>query len=322
MLSEPRMRGPLASVTLLVLLSGSTAGVGAFADAGHRVVGLIAEHHLRGARAVSEIRKILGRGETLADAAVWPDVIKAPGYEDDDSELFRLEHPAHDVYHYANLPFQATRYDPSLPGARPGDIVQTARECVRVLRGASTMFTEREALRLLAHLVGDLHQPLHVGTAFVAANGQPSFVIPQGRTGWRVTRGGNNLVYGPQDRFNLHSYWDAHAVNLAMRREEPSAYASRLIRDVRVEQGWNASGDADSWPEQWANDALPHAKTIHRGIGITAYLGPDEAGRTPHRWRIQQPAGYDDLARTLIPAQLAKAGYRLAAVLKAIWPEG
>ena len=46
------MRGPLASITLLVLLSGSTAGVGAFADAGHRVVGLIAEHHLRGARAV------------------------------------------------------------------------------------------------------------------------------------------------------------------------------------------------------------------------------------------------------------------------------
>jgi hypothetical protein len=305
-----------------VLVAGSTPGVGAFAESGHRVVGLIAAHHLRGARALTEIRRILRPGETLADASAWPDDIKAPGYEDGESELFRLEHPAHDVYHYANLPFQATRYDPSLPGARPGDIVQIARECVRVLRGTSALFTKREALRMLAHLVGDLHQPLHVGTAYVTADGSPSFVIPRGATGWRVTRGGNDLVYGPQDRFNLHSYWDAHAVNLAMRRESPSAYASRLIRDRRVDQGWNGSGDAESWPEQWANDALSHAKAIHRGIGITAYLGPDEAGRTPHRWRIQQPPGYDDLARSLIPDQLARAGYRLAAMLKAIWPEG
>jgi hypothetical protein len=314
------MRVPAAVVTI-ALVGGSTAGIGAFADSGHRVIGLIADHYLRDSRALGEIRKILRPQETLADASVWPDTIKAPAYEDGDSAAFRLEHPAHDVYHYANLPFQAARYEPSVPGARPGDIVQTARECVRVLRGTSIHFTKREALRLLAHLVGDLHQPLHVGTAYVTSAEPARFVVPQGATGWRVALGGNALVYGPQDRFNLHSYWDAHAVNLAMRREDPSAYASRLIREVGVERGWNGAGDVESWPEQWANDALAHAKTVHQGITLLAYLGPDETGRTPHRWRIQQPAGYDDVARQLVPGQLARGGYRLAAVLKAIWPE-
>jgi hypothetical protein len=50
------------------------------------------------------------------------------------------------------------------------------------------------------------------------------------------------------------------------------------------------------------------------------YLGPDETGRTPHRWRIEQPAGYDDRSRDRVRIQLAKAGYRLSALLTAIWP--
>jgi hypothetical protein len=36
---------------------------------------------------------------------------------------------------------------------------------------------------------------------------------------------------------------------------------------------------------------------------------------------VAQPSGYDDRARPLIRQQLALAGYRLAATLKAIWPE-
>jgi S1/P1 Nuclease len=318
-MSNGGIRFRAAAVLLTATTAALTAGVAAFSDPGHRIVGLIAEHHLRGSRAQTEARKILRPGETLSDASAWPDTIKRATYEDGDTPAFRLEHPAHDVYHFANLPFQASRYDPALPGARPGDIVETSRECIRVLRGRSTVFTPREALRLLAHLIGDLHQPLHVGTGFVAAD-ELRFIEPQGPTGWRVTLGGNALVYGPQDRFNLHSYWDAHAVNLAMRNDAPPAYARRLLETVAIEEGWKASGDAESWPEQWAVDALTFAKTAHAGIRLVAYLGPDESERTAHRWRIQQPPGYDNAARQIVPEQLAKGGYRLAAVLQAIWP--
>lgn len=306
---------------LAALVAASTAGPGAFGESGHRVVGTVAELHLRKSRALEQVRKILRPQETLADASVWPDTIKDPIYEDDDTPTLRLEHPAHDTYHYANLPFQADRYDPLVPGARPTDIVQMLRECIRVLRGTSAVFTPREALRLLAHFVGDIHQPLHAWTGFVTASGPMAFTEPTGPTGWRMTLGGNALLYGPQDRFNLHSYWDTHAVNLTMQKEGVEAFSARLFADP-IDAQWRNKGDADSWPEQWANDALPHAKKVHEGIKLTAYLGPDEARRVAHRWRIEQPAGYDDIARSILRLRLAAGGYRLSATLKAIWPDG
>jgi hypothetical protein len=316
-----RSRNQFIASTLCVLVAtAGSVSIGAFGDSGHRVIGRLAELHLRDSRALDRARALLAANETLADAAVWPDTIKDPLFEDDDTGRFRLAHPAHDTYHYANLPFQADRYDLAVPGARSTDIVQTLRECIRVLQGTSTAFTGREALRLLAHLVGDLHQPLHVGNAFVSADDPLRFVVPQGPTGWRTTLGGNLLLYGPQDRFNLHSYWDTHAVNLAMRKEDVATYAARLFSEVAVPPAWRNPGEADTWPEQWATEGLSLARVAHDGIALTAYLGPDTARRAPHRWRIEQPTTYDEMARGRVRLQLAAGGYRLAATLKAIWP--
>jgi hypothetical protein len=308
---------PLLGLALVIWL-GST--LGALGESGHRIVGRVAEFHLRGSRALAEVGKILRPQETLGDASVWPDTIKNPLYEDGDTPLFRLDHPAQDTYHYTNIPFQAARYDPSLPGARPTDILQITRECIRVLRGGSTAFTRREALRMLAHTVGDMHQPLHSGNAYVSATGPLRFVQPEGPTGWRTTAGGNALVYGPQDRFNLHSYWDSHIVNLAMQKDDVATYASKLVAEVKVAPDWTDTGDPDAWPERWVNEALVYAKEAHQDIRLTVYLGPDESRGVPHRWRIEQPAGYDDRSRARIRIQLAKGGYRLAGLLKSIWP--
>jgi hypothetical protein len=68
------------------------------------------------------------------------------------------------------------------------------------------------------------------------------------------------------------------------------------------------------------NEGLIYAKDAHRDIRIDVYLGPDAEKRIPHRWRITQPRGYDDPSRARIRIQLAKGGYRLAALLRAIWP--
>jgi hypothetical protein len=306
---------------LLGLAAALTFGsvLGGFGDSGHRIVGRVAEFHLQGSKALTQVSKILRPGESLADASVWPDTIKDPLYEDGDTPLFRLEHPAQDTYHYTNIPFQATGYNPALPGARPTDLLQITRECIRVLRGSSTVFTPREALRMLAHLVGDVHQPVHSGNAYVSASGPLRFVMPNGPSGWRSSAGGNALVYGPQDRFNLHSYWDTHVVNLAMQKDDVASYAARLVKELPVAPDWQDAGDADAWPERWVNEALVHARDAYKDIGVVTYLGPDEAGRTPHRWRIQQPPGYDERSRARIRIQLAKGGYRLAALLRAIW---
>jgi hypothetical protein len=318
-------RRTLAIVTLAALVASLTVSLGAFGEAGHRIVGTIAELRLRDSRALTEVRKILRPNETLADAAVWADRIKDPLYEDGETPLMRLNHPAHDTYHYANLAFQSARYSPTATGARSTDIVQMARECILVLRGknrpgSGAVLSKRDALRLLAHYVGDMHQPLHVGNAFVSAGVPLLFVIPNGPEGWRSTLGGNGLIYGPEGRFNLHSYWDSHAVNITMQQEDATAFAARLVAEVKPLPSWTTRGDVDGWPEAWATEGLAVAKEIHRGITLVSYLGPDDLKRTAHRWSIEQPPGYDDRARTITRQQLAAGGYRLAAVLKAIWP--
>jgi hypothetical protein len=301
-------------------LGGLTLTVDAFGAAGHRIIGTLAELHLKDTRALKEVRRILPTNQTLADAAVWPDTIKDPIYEDADTNIFRLNHPAHDTYHYANLPFQTERYALDVPGARPTDIVQTIREAIRVLKTGKGMFSQREALRILAHLVGDIHQPLHVGNGFISSSGPLAFVQPNGPSGWRPTLGGNLLVYGPENRFNLHSYWDSHAVNITMDREDVPAYAARLHREVKPVAAWTTPGDADSWPAQWATESIGHARAAFTGIRLVSDLGPDQDKRNAHRWLIEQPPDYDKRARPLIRQQLAVGGYRLAAVLKAIWP--
>ena len=318
-MKEMRFLSVAAAAVLAVVLAAS-GGVGAFSDSGHRVVGTVAALHLRNSHAMQEVQKILRPGETLADAAVWADTIKTPTYEDAETGPFRLEHPAHEVYHYTNVAFQQPRYDQSLPGAHWLDIVRMSRECILVLKGVSQVFTRREALRLLAHFIGDIHQPLHVGNAFVSASGPLQFVNPEGATGWRSTLGGNSLRYGPQDNFNLHSYWDAHVVNLVMQQQDVATYAQRLVTELPVPASWKMSGDPALWPAEWATEGLEYARDAYKEVLITEYLGPDDTGRTAHRWRIQLPPTYDDASRARIRIQLAKGGYRLAATLKAIWP--
>ena len=133
-----RRRSLLSLTVAAVLVAGLSMTVAAFGSAGHRIVGTLAELHLQNTRALKEVRRILPPNQTLADAAVWPDIIKDPLYEDADTNIYKLQHPAHDTYHYTNLPFQADRYALGMPGARAGDIVQTAREAIRVYLSGPT----------------------------------------------------------------------------------------------------------------------------------------------------------------------------------------
>ncbi len=145
-----RRRNPLRGLQIAAgaLVFGLAAcfphNLGAFGDEGHRTVGLLAEMHLKpprlaGARALTETRRILRPQETLADAAVWPDTIKSATYEDGDTALFRLAHPAQDTYHYTNPPFQAERYDGHADGRaadrHPADDARVRARAARPLVG-------------------------------------------------------------------------------------------------------------------------------------------------------------------------------------------
>lgn len=120
---------------------------------GHRVVGEIAQNYLS-KRAGREVKKILGN-ESLAMASNWADFVKAePSYN-------YLGN-----WHYINLPAGLT--SEQIQGKLLSDTATNAYTKIRFLSselGNSALEQDKKViyLRLLIHIVGDLHQPMHTG---------------------------------------------------------------------------------------------------------------------------------------------------------------
>ena len=182
---------PILGLTVILAIALS---LGAFGDSGprHRTH---AEIHLQNSRAGGGPQGSASPG-MLADATVWPDTIKNPLYEDGDTPLFRLAHPAHDTYHYTNVAFQVPRYDLSPRRAHERHRPDHARVHARPPRHSKAS-TPREALRMLAHLVGDVHQPLHSGNLHQRVGRSPLRAAGRPDYGWATT-GGNALFTGPR----------------------------------------------------------------------------------------------------------------------------
>ncbi len=120
---------------------------------GHRVVGEIAQSYLKN-RTSREIKAILGH-ESLAMASNWADFIKSePTYNYISN------------WHYINLP--AGLSSEQLQSYLLKDTVTDAYTRIRFLsaelKNRSLEQNKKVMyLRLLIHLVGDLHQPMHTG---------------------------------------------------------------------------------------------------------------------------------------------------------------
>ena len=176
---------------------------------GHHTAGAIADELLAGSNAAAQVRAILG-GLDLRDAAVWADSAKgvspskdfaytAAGHfaecaiyetaplEAEMSAFVRRndtncapkpgEESCHKQYHYTDIAVQRDHYKLGSAGTRDDDIVAAVAAATRVLKGepAPAPFdiqSPREALLLIAHYVGDIHRPLHVGAIYLAASGK------------------------------------------------------------------------------------------------------------------------------------------------------
>ena len=115
--------------------------------------------------------------DALAGTATWPDDIRAR----------RLWHGCTRLgsggQGRRHLPLGATGYpvpdppsgDPMRAFVGPDDIVQAPQQAIAILEmpTAPPDFSKAQAVRWLLHLVGDLHQPLHVTTGLVSENETP-----------------------------------------------------------------------------------------------------------------------------------------------------
>ena len=117
----------------------------------------------------------------------------------------------HKHFHYTDLSIQRSHYRDGLVGTHDHDLVASLRACIAHLRGRPAkgpmrLGSQREALLLLTHWVGDLHQPLHVGAVYLDRQGQLLDPELQGFTAGSPTYGGNALWL---EKGNLHQAWDA-----------------------------------------------------------------------------------------------------------------
>ena len=150
---------------------------------GHRVVGQVADSYLS-AKSRKAVQNILG-GESLAMSANWPDFIKS------DSTYNYLA-----SWHYVNLPAGLDEQGvfSFLNTEKSANVYNKIPEMVAILKNKqSTPDQKKMALRLLVHLVGDLHQPMH--------------------TARKEDLGGNRVnVTWFGSRSNLHRIWDENLV--------------------------------------------------------------------------------------------------------------
>ena len=295
---------------------------------GHETVAAIADQLIAGRRAAVEVRKLLKPGETLQSVANWADCAKGYcGELTPELREFVRRNPHHAHYHYTDVPFQADAYAEGGVGTSDDDIVHILKQCIAVLKGATDRganphdLSPREALLLLVHLLGDIHQPLHVGSAYVSD--ENTFVVPASNAAVDnvlifSTAGDNDLVFESE---SLHAFWDGRAVAEAMRRADartPEEFATRLMRaspDLPI-----VNGDVTKWPGKWATETLAAAKLAHAGLSIESREETHHRSAEMHlRWKVSAPAGYAQSAATLAAMQLTRAGYRLAAVLEAVW---
>lgn len=287
-----------------------------------------------------------------------PDCVKGTycGPQTPEMVAYVEANPRHSEYHYTNVPFQLDHYHPEGVGTSDVDIVQTLQQCIAVLQGKTDpklnphKFTKRQALILLAHFAGDIHQPLHVGSAFVSKDGK--FVVPKTRAEIDDalvfdSRGGNNLLLDDARLGEIsgklippgepvvikegvpkaltkpfHSYWDSTTVDYAFRRVKtrtPEQFAQVAIDSNP--QIAKAKGDVATWPVQWVEDGLISAKLAYADV-VPGKLTPQTSkkGETYYTFALEVPDNYPVPSSAIARTQLIKGGYNLAAMLQAIWP--
>jgi len=171
------MRRCLAVLVVVLFVAPDAFGWG---QTGHRVVGYVAQQRLS-PEAKEQLDELLN-GESLAQVSTWMDEIRSDSAYDHTH-----------TWHWVTIPdgmrYAETEKNPD------GDALGKTREIIGALR-ADTLAVEKERdyVRYLVHLVGDLHQPLHVGT------GQD--------------RGGNEeTVIWFGEPSNLHRVWDSGMID-------------------------------------------------------------------------------------------------------------
>lgn len=342
------MRRSISVVLSVIVFLAPAGSAFAWGDDGHQTVGKIASLRIK-QRTAQRIAQILKPGETLANIATWADTVKERVGKTDpdlDTNAF-LQDVAHNEknreWHYDDLPLDCKNYQTCTGFTPDNDIVHMLNVCIRTLHGSPDPdhpLSERNALKLLVHFLGDIHQPLHVGCGFIDINGPNNTIVlvkdpaVVKQKDLPSDKGANDLIID-NDRKNLHSFWDFTLVmslmNVVGQEITSDTLGTFLRQNVKPKSSWNTYGQVNSWAAQWATDSL-HMSRDHtykslqivgkRTIPVLSRGKPVVRDGQPVMqtvFDITLPSNYETLNRELVRQQLAKAGFRLAKLLDAIY---
>ena len=361
----------VTAVAALVAFAATGFGYG---PTGHEIVGGIADKLLANTAAGARISSLID-GISLEKAAVMADEIKAwdkdgvddpeafPHYRDhakiDEQlrEFWRANPPTHDRasevpshhwFHYTDVPvLNGQRYSEGKAGRDQWDIVHMISYCTGVLRGEipennPRKITKPVAVILLAHYVGDIHQPLHVGAMyFDKASGRA--VDPDKGAVAIEDEGGNTIMlrlyHGTPEEMTkralkLHGFWDNEAVmtNLGLASAIPKEQRYQAIEEAKrplIEHlargqpaNWRLSADVPlkNYAETWVDEILPVAREAHERlqfIKVHAQMEEDRtvAAGTALERDAPDHVTYSDWTARIVRVELHKAGWRLADLL-------
>jgi hypothetical protein len=235
----------------------------------------------------------------------------------------------------------AEKYADAKTGRGNWDIVHAIPYCVAVLRSEVPENNQRKitkpiALILLAHLVGDIHQPLHVGAEYFSESGTP--IDPDRGLAGLGDEGGNSLSFlekateqhAKHYYHSFHAFWDLDTVrNLVIgspdelpKEQRDAIYNSakeKLLTDFAANEPkhWRTTGELKTWAEQWANEILPIAREAHMRLQFLHIHQAEKDGRTFAKGEARETGGgYREWSTAVVRDELHKAGWRLADLLE------
>tara|TARA_R110000796_G_scaffold104102_1_gene213826 strand:- start:211130 stop:211906 length:777 start_codon:yes stop_codon:yes gene_type:complete len=182
---------------------------------GHRTTGEVAQRHLT-RKAKKAIEKLL-HGQSLALVSTFGDDIKAD-----------KKYKEFNAWHYVNFPADK-KYTDVTP-SEDGDIVVGIQKCIAIVKDDKSSEEDKIFyLKLLVHLIGDLHQPMHIGRL--------------------EDKGGNDIQlqwFGKGT--NLHRLWDSNMIDdYGMSFTE---IANTLPEISKSEEKKIQQGDVYDWVEE------------------------------------------------------------------------